>query len=85
MKSTLTTLVSICLPFMMVAQVQDTVMASINLEEIAISASRTGSTMDQLPLNVAILTKRQISEMQSLSPVESLRYIPGIDLQSDEA
>ena len=83
MKKKLSVLWSLILPFYLTAQQQDSSAFSIDLDQVEIAASRTGSTLDQLPLNVAIISSRQIEETQSLSPVEALSRVPGVHLQSD--
>ena len=76
-------LFSLLLPLLCIGQEIDSSAYSIEVEQIEVSASRTGSTIAKLPLTVDFLTTRQISETQALTPVEALNRIPGISLQSD--
>lgn len=71
------------LPCFLSSQDTDTTAYSINVDEIQVSASRTGSTVDQLPLTVDIISNREIEDVQSMTPVEALNRLPGVSLQSD--
>ena len=53
------------------------------VEEIVVSATRSLSKVEDLPINIDVVSKRQIEENQPLSPVEALQYIPGVIRQSD--
>ncbi len=64
-------------------QVNDTSGFNIDLEQIEVSASRTGSSIDKLPLTIDIISRTHVVENQSVTAVEALHRIPGIDLQSD--
>ena len=54
-----------------------------DVEEIIVTATRTSTKVENLPMNIDVVGKRQIEENQPLSPVEALQYIPGITRQSD--
>ncbi|MDG2450090.1 MAG: TonB-dependent receptor, partial [Saprospiraceae bacterium] len=45
--------------------------------------TRSGTKVENLPINIEVVNKRMIEEGQPLSPVEALQYIPGITRQSD--
>jgi hemoglobin/transferrin/lactoferrin receptor protein len=53
------------------------------LEEIVVTATRTSTKLEKLPMNIDVVGKRQIVEDQPLTPVEALQYVPGITRQSD--
>lgn len=61
---------------------QDTI-PKIDVETIVVSATRSSSSVNDVPLNIAIISKRQIEENLPLSPVEALQYEPGVTRQSD--
>ncbi len=75
--------VCLFLPTMMNSQIVDSSAYSIDIEAVEISASRSGSTIGQLPLTIDFLAASQIEEVQAMTPVEALQRIPGISLQSD--
>ena len=54
-----------------------------DVEEIVVTATRTSTKIENLPMNIDVVGKRQIEENQPLSPVEALQYVPGITRQSD--
>lgn len=53
------------------------------LEEVVVTATRTSTKLENLPMNIEVLGERQIIENQPLTPVEALQYMPGITRQSD--
>jgi hemoglobin/transferrin/lactoferrin receptor protein len=53
------------------------------LEEVVVTATRTATKLENLPMNIAVVGERQILETQPLTPVEALQYVPGITRQSD--
>lgn len=53
------------------------------LEEVVVTATRTATKLENLPMNIAVVGERQIVETQPLTPVEALQYVPGITRQSD--
>jgi len=55
----------------------------LDAEEVVVTATRSLTKVENLPLNIAVINKRQIEENQSLTPVEALQYIPGVTRQSD--
>ncbi len=55
----------------------------ILLEGVVVTATRTSTNIEDLPLNIEVVGKRQIEENQPLSPVEALQYVPGVTRQSD--
>ncbi len=61
------------------AQVQDT----IQIEEVEVTALRSGSKLRNVPINVSVLSKREIEENQPTTAAEAIRYMPGVALQSD--
>ena len=74
---------SLLCPLLLFGQTEDTLAYNLSIDEIEVSASRTGSTIEQLPLSVAFVTNQQINQVQALTPVEALNSVPGISLQSD--
>ena len=54
-----------------------------DIEEIVVSATRSASKIQDLPITIDVVGKRQIQEILPISPVEALQYIPGITRQSD--
>lgn len=61
----------------------DTTSSMIDIETVVVVATRTGSDVKSLPLNIGLVSRRQIEEGQALTPVEALQYEPGITRQSD--
>jgi len=61
----------------------DTTDLSIDIETIYVSASRSQTQVQDLPLTIGVVSKRSIEENQPLSPVEALKYEPGVTRQSD--
>ncbi|MBX2817162.1 MAG: TonB-dependent receptor [Saprospiraceae bacterium] len=51
--------------------------------EVVVSATRSSTSAARLPLNIEVITQRQIEENQPVSPTEALQYIPGVTRQSD--
>ena len=68
-----------------ITKAQESIDSTIYLDaaEIVVSATRSLSSVDDLPINIAVVGKREIEESQPLSPVEALQYIPGVVRQSD--
>jgi len=64
------------------AQVIDSSLTQ-DIDEIVVTATRSASKIQDLPINIDVVGKRQIQEIQPISPVEALQYIPGITRQSD--
>jgi len=62
--------------------VSDTTL-STTVSEVVVSASRSTTIADRLPLNIEVVSQRQILENQPVSPTEALQYIPGVTRQSD--
>lgn len=56
---------------------------TIDVDEIVVSATRSQTKIQNLPITIDVVNKRMIQEAQPLSPVEALQYIPGITRQSD--
>ena len=56
---------------------------TIEVDEVYVTATRSNSNIENLPINVAVINKRFIEENQPVSPVEALQYIPGVTRQSD--
>jgi len=56
---------------------------TMDVDEIIVSATRSQTKVQNLPINIEVVNKRMIEEGQPLSPVEALQYIPGITRQSD--
>ncbi len=54
-----------------------------DIDEVIVSASRSNSKVQDLPINIDVVTNRVIQEVQPISPVDALQYIPGITRQSD--
>ena len=54
-----------------------------NVDEIVVSATRSSANVEDLPINIDVVNRRQIEENQPLSPVEALQYVPGVTRQSD--
>lgn len=61
----------------------DSTSLSLNLDQVVVSATRSSSTIAQLPINVGVLNEIQLLESQAMTPVEGLMYIPGVIKQSD--
>lgn len=61
----------------------DTTASLIDIETVVVVATRTASDVRTLPLNIGLVSRRQIEEGQALTPVEALQYEPGITRQSD--
>lgn len=61
----------------------DTTSSMIDIETVVVVATRTASDVKSLPLNIGLVSRRQIEEGQALTPVEALQYEPGITRQSD--
>lgn len=56
---------------------------SLEMEEIVISATRSRSNVESIPVKIHVVNKKKIEENQPLTPVEALQYIPGVVRQSD--
>ena len=56
---------------------------TLDVEEVVVTATRSLSKVEDLPINIEVVGKRLIEENQPLSPVEALQYIPGVVRQSD--
>ncbi len=54
-----------------------------DVDEVIVTAARTSTAVENLPMNIAVVGQREIEENQPLSPVEALQYIPGVTRQSD--
>ena len=80
----LTTFFILLFPFgdLMAQATTDTTL-TLDVEELVVTATRSLSKAADLPINVAVISKRQIEENQPLTPVEALQYIPGVTRQSD--
>ena len=61
----------------------DSIRLSIDIDEVLVSATRSETPIADLPLTIGIISKRQIEEEMPLTPVEALKYEPGIVRQSD--
>ena len=64
------------------AQIIDSTLTQ-DIDEIVVKATRSNSKLQDLPINIDVVGKRQIQEIQPVSPVEALQYVPGITRQSD--
>ena len=62
---------------------EDSIYFFQELEEIVVTATRTSSKLENLPMNIDVVGEREIVENQPLSPVEALQYVPGVTRQSD--
>lgn len=64
---------------------QETVdsLRSLEMGEVVVSALRSLSNVESLPIKIHVVNKKQIEENQPLTPVEALQYIPGVTRQSD--
>jgi len=72
------------LPTNLFAQIgTDSVRLSIDIDEVLVSATRSETPIADLPLTIGIISKSQIEETMPLTPVEALKYEPGIVRQSD--
>ena len=56
---------------------------TIDADEVVVSATRSNTLLDRVPLNIEVVNQRQIEENQPTSPTEALQYIPGVTRQSD--
>ncbi|MDB4539450.1 TonB-dependent receptor [Saprospiraceae bacterium] len=56
---------------------------NVEIQTVVVAATRTSSSIENTPLNIGIITKRQIEENLPVSPVEALQYEPGVTRQSD--
>lgn len=56
---------------------------SLEMEEVVVSATRSRSNVESIPVKIHVVNKKQIEENQPLTPVEALQYIPGVVRQSD--
>ncbi len=61
----------------------DSIRLSIDIDEVLVSATRSETPIADLPLTIGIISKRHIEEEMPLTPVEALKYEPGIVRQSD--
>ncbi len=72
------------LSFPLLAQIDSTLTRlSIDIEPIVVSATRSATPIADLPLTIGIVSRNQIEEEMPLSPVEALKYEPGVVRQSD--
>ena len=60
-------------------QKQDT----IQIDPVEVTATRSSSPLKNLPITVAVVNQQSILETQPQSATETLRYIPGVTIQSD--
>jgi hemoglobin/transferrin/lactoferrin receptor protein len=56
---------------------------SLEMEVVVVSATRSLSNLENIPIKIHVVDKKQIEENQPLTPVEALQYIPGVTRQSD--
>ncbi len=61
----------------------DSIRLSIDIDEVLVSATRSETPIADLPLTIGIISKSQIEEEMPMTPVEALKYEPGIVRQSD--
>lgn len=61
----------------------DSIRLSIDIDEVVVSAIRSETPIADLPLTIGIISKNQIEEEMPLTPVEALKYEPGVVRQSD--
>ena len=61
----------------------DSVRLSIDIDEVLVSATRSQTPIADLPLSIGIISKNQIEEEMPMTPVEALKYEPGVVRQSD--
>ncbi len=61
----------------------DSIRLSIDIDEVVVSATRSETAVADLPLTIGIISKNQIEEEMPLTPVETLKYEPGVVRQSD--
>lgn len=64
---------------------QNAVDTTLTIDEgaVVVSATRSSTIADRLPLNIEVINQRMIEENQPVSPTEALQYIPGVVRQSD--
>lgn len=65
------------------SQIAADTITNVDIETVVINATRTSSNIEEVPLSIGIITKRQIEENFPTSPVEALQYEPGVTRQSD--
>ena len=61
----------------------DSTNLSIDIDEVLVSATRSATPIADLPLTIGIVSRNQIEEEMPLTPVEALKYEPGVVRQSD--
>jgi hemoglobin/transferrin/lactoferrin receptor protein len=81
--SLVTLLLSFSIPAFSQTESETDTIPNIDVETVVIMATRTSSNLENLPLNIAVITKGQIEENLPVSPVEALQYEPGVTRQSD--
>ena len=64
-------------------QNNDSIRLSIDIDEVLVSATRSQTPIANLPLSIDIISKNQIEEEMPMTPVEALKYVPGVVRQSD--
>ena len=64
---------------------QNEIDTTLNIDEgaVVVSATRSNTLADRLPLNIEVVNQGMIQENQPVSPTEALQYIPGVVRQSD--
>ena len=72
-----------CLSHKILAQQKVDSLKNIELEDVVVSATRSLSNIENIPVKIHVINKRQIEENQPLTPVEAMQYIPGVTRQSD--
>lgn len=65
------------------SQTETDTITNVDIQTVVVSATRSASNVEDLPLNIGVITRRQIEENLPASPVEALQYEPGITRQSD--
>jgi len=61
----------------------DSIRLSIDIDQVLVTATRSETSIADLPLTIGIISKNTIEEEMPLTPVEALKYEPGIVRQSD--
>lgn len=64
---------------------QNEIDTTLTIDEgaVVVSATRSNTLADRIPLNIEVINQRMIEENQPISPTEALQYIPGVTRQSD--
>ncbi len=69
--------------FTVIISAQEQVQDTIQIDPVEVTVTRSSSPLKNLPITVAVVNQRSILETQPQSATETLRYIPGVTIQSD--